>query len=69
MYRQSEKNLLNGNISSICLHNMANFGPLTADICWRVWSTPTNFNGFRVLASLLHRRRSTAKPICYCPAL
>ena len=24
-----------------------------------VWSTPANFNGFRVLASLLHRRRST----------
>jgi len=26
--------------------------PLTAEICWRVWSTPTNFNGFRVF--LLH---------------
>jgi len=24
-----------------------------------VWGTPANFNGFRVLASLLHRRRST----------
>jgi len=23
-----------------------------------VWGTPANFNGFRVLASLLHRRRS-----------
>jgi len=39
--------------------NMANFGPLTAEICWRVWGTPTNFNGFRALASLLQRRRST----------
>jgi len=38
---------------------MVNFGPLAAEICWRVWGTPTNFNGFRVLASLLHRRRST----------
>jgi len=38
---------------------MANFGPLTAEIDWRVWGTPANFNGFRVLASLLQRRRST----------
>ena len=38
---------------------MVNFGPLMADICWRVWGTPANFNGFRVLASLLQRRRST----------
>jgi len=37
---------------------MANFGPLTAEICWRVWGTPANFSGLRVLASLLHRRRS-----------
>jgi len=36
-----------------------NFGPLTAEICWRVWGTRANFNGFRVLASLLQRRRST----------
>ena len=38
---------------------MVNVGPLTAEIGWRVRGTPTNFNGFRVLASLLHRRRST----------
>jgi len=31
-----------------------NFGPLAAEICWRVWGTPVNFNGFRVLAALLH---------------
>jgi len=37
-----------------CLYNMVNFGPLAAEICWRVWGTPTNFNGFRVLAELLH---------------
>jgi len=37
---------------------MANFGPLTDEIDWRVWGTPANFNGFRVLASLLQRRRS-----------
>jgi len=42
-----------------CPHNMANLGPLTAEIGWWVWGTPANFNGFRVLASLLHRRLST----------
>jgi len=26
---------------------------------WQVWGTPANFNGFCILASLLHRRRST----------
>jgi len=35
-------------------HNMVNFGLLMAEICWRVWGTPSNFNGFRVLAALLH---------------
>jgi len=32
---------------------MVNFGPLTAEIDWRVWGTPSYFNGFRVLAALL----------------
>jgi len=59
MYRQSEKNLLNGNISSMCSDNMLNFGRLTAKICWRVSGTHANFNGFRVLASSLQRRRLT----------
>jgi len=54
-----EKNLLNSNISSTFSHNMVNIGLLTAEIGWRVWGTPANFNGFRVLASLLHRCRST----------
>jgi len=53
-----KKNLLNSNIFSICLHNMVNFGLLMAEISWQVWDTPANFNGFRVLASVLHRRRS-----------
>ena len=43
--------MLNGNISSICLYNILNFGPLTAEICWRVWGTPANFKGFRFLSS------------------
>jgi len=34
-------------------HNMVNFGPLPAEIFLRVWGTPANFNGFRVLTSLL----------------
>ena len=51
--------MLSSNISSTCPHNRVNFGLLTAEICWRVWGTPPNFNGFRVLASLLQRRRST----------
>jgi len=58
MYRQSEKNLLNSNISSTCPHNVANFGPLAVEIGSGIWGTPTNFNGFCVLASLLQRRRS-----------
>jgi len=49
-----KKNMLNSNISSTCPNNMVNFGQLTAWICWRVWGTPVNFNGFRVLAALLH---------------
>ena len=40
-----KKNLLNRNISSRCLQNMVNFGPLTTEIRWRVWGTPTNFSG------------------------
>ena len=48
------KNLLNSNTSSICPHNMANFGPLAAEIISLFWGTPANFNGFRFLATLLH---------------
>ena len=35
-------------------YNMVNFGPLAAEIVSLVWGTPANFNGFRVLAALLH---------------
>jgi len=41
------KNLLSSKIS-IYPRNMVNFGPLAAEI------HPANFNGFRVLAVLLH---------------
>jgi len=33
---------------------MANFGPLATEIDPVVWGTPANFNGFCVLAALLH---------------
>jgi len=33
---------------------MANFSPLAAEFRWRVWGTLANFNGFCVLAALLH---------------
>ena len=33
---------------------MVNFGPLTAEIGSGVWGTLANFNGFCVLAALLH---------------
>jgi len=53
-YRQSEKKLLSSNIASACPRSMVNFGPLAAEIISLVWGTPANFNGFRVLAALLH---------------
>ena len=48
------KNLLSSNISATCPQNMVNFDPLAAEILSLVWGTPGNFNGFRVLAALLH---------------
>jgi len=48
------KKILNSNISPTCSYNMVNFGPLAAEILSLVWGTPDNFNGFRVLAALLH---------------
>jgi len=49
-----KKNLLSSNTSSTCPYNMVNFSPLAAEILLLVWGTPANFNGFRVLAALLH---------------
>jgi len=48
------KNLLSSNISTTCPHNTVNFGPLAGEIISLVWGTPANFNGFRILAALLH---------------
>jgi len=52
--RDNRKKLLSSNISSRCPYNIVNFGPLTAEIDWRVWGTPSYFDGYRVLAALLH---------------
>jgi len=49
-----KKNLLSSNMSSTCPHNMVNFGQLAAEIDPVVWGTTANFNGFRILAALLH---------------
>jgi len=57
MYRQSEE-IAKHQYLFTRPHNMVNVRPLTAEIGSLVWSTPANFNRFRVLASLLHRRRS-----------
>jgi len=48
------KKLLSSNTSPTCPYNMVNFGPLAAEIVSLVWGTPANFNGFHVLAALLH---------------
>jgi len=48
------KNLLSSDIFPTCPYNMVNFGLLVAEIVSLVWGTPANFNGFRVLAALLH---------------
>ena len=49
-----KKNLLSSNNSSTCPDNMVNFGLLAAEIVSGVWGTPATFNGFRVLAAILH---------------
>jgi len=48
------KNLLSSNISPTCPYNIVNFDLLEAEIVSLVWGTPANFNGFCVLAALLH---------------
>jgi len=50
--------ILSSNISSTSPHNMVNFGLLVAEIVSLVWGIPANFDGFRILASLLQQRRS-----------
>jgi len=54
-----KKNLLSSNIASTRSRNIVNFGPLAAEIGPVVWGAPANFKGFRVLAALLQRHRTT----------
>jgi len=56
MYQQSEKKLVKQQylLSSTYPDNMVNFGPLVAEIGLPVWGTPATFNGFCLLAALLH---------------
>ena len=46
-------------LHALSSYNTVNFAPLVAEIVSLVWGKIANFNGFRVLASLLQRRRST----------
>jgi len=48
------KQILNSNTSSTCPDNMVFFNPLSAEIGLPVWGTHANFNGFLVMAALLH---------------
>jgi len=48
------RKMLSSSISSTRPHNMANFGPLTAEIDSVVWGIASIFNSFRVWAALLH---------------
>ena len=56
-----KKNLLSSDISSTCPRNMVNFSPLAAKVGLPVWDTLANFNGFRVLAALLHGSQSSKR--------
>jgi len=52
--------LLNNNISSICPHNMVNFGPLTAEVRSGAWGTQQISTGFvsclHYCSDVTHRR-------------
>ena len=48
---------------------MVNFGPLAAEIGPIVWGTNTNFNGFRVLAALLHHSTLFSQVVKYQSSL
>jgi len=50
----NRKKLVKQQCLPTCPRNMVNFGLLAAEICWRAWGTPANFNRFLMLAALLH---------------
>ena len=53
--------MLSSNISSTCLHNMANFGPLAAEIGPVVRGTPAKFQRLSRLGSITARQSSTGR--------
>jgi len=59
------KNLLRSNISPTCPYSMDNLGPLAAESVSLVWGTPADFNGFRVLAALLHSQTAALNRGCH----
>jgi len=63
-----KKNLLSSNTSPTYPYNMLNFGPLAAEIGLGVWGTLGNFNGFNVLAALLHYIRQGGHHVGHWPA-
>ena len=54
MYRQSEKKLVKQQYLLQMVPQYGELGPLAAEIALPAWGTPANFNGFCVLAALLH---------------
>jgi len=55
------KNLLNMNISPTRPYNMANFGPLAAEIVSLVWGTPSLFQRVSRLGSVTARYSSSGR--------
>jgi len=54
MYRQLEKIVKQQYLPHMSLQYAELRPKLVAEILSLVWGTPANFNGFRVLAALLH---------------
>jgi len=62
VYIDNRKKIVKQQYLHTCPHNMVNFGPLAAEICWRVWGTLQISTGFAsCLRQYTHvaERRST----------
>jgi len=61
-HRRTIAQLCQAIVKQQCLLHMSSeygeLGPLAAEVNWRVWGTPANFNRFLILASFLQRHRS-----------
>ena len=62
----NRKNLVKRQYLYHMSQNMANVGPLTAEIDSGVWGTPANFNRFHVLPSLYCSEVAHRKPTKLC---